>query len=87
MPEQWRRRRFASVARFLAATPSRLVVVSIEDVLGVLDQPNLPGTIDEHPELAATTTAALEDWAGHQKLHALARVFQNAGRGSGKSSG
>jgi 4-alpha-glucanotransferase len=78
---------FASVARYLAATPSRLVVVSIEDVLGVVDQPNLPGTIDEHPNWRQRLPLPLEDWADHQKLHALARVFQNAGRGSGKSSG
>ena len=40
---------FAGIAGFLAATPSRLVVVQIEDLLGVKDQPNLPGTVDEHP--------------------------------------
>jgi 4-alpha-glucanotransferase len=38
-----------SVVRFLADTPSRLLLVSLEDVLGELNQVNLPGTIDEHP--------------------------------------
>ena len=48
---------FVDVARFLARTPSRLLVIAAEDVLGVVDQPNVPGTIDEHPELAAQTAA------------------------------
>ena len=35
--------------RFTARTASRLLLLPIEDVLGGTDQPNLPGTIDEHP--------------------------------------
>ena len=34
---------------FSGAHPSRLLAVSLEDLLGVVDQPNIPGTIDEHP--------------------------------------
>jgi 4-alpha-glucanotransferase len=35
--------------RFLATAPSPLLMVQPEDVLGVLEQINLPGTVDEHP--------------------------------------
>jgi 4-alpha-glucanotransferase len=35
--------------RLLARTPSRLLVAQIEDLLGVVEQVNLPGTIDEYP--------------------------------------
>ena len=38
-----------SVANFLARTKSRLLAVSLEDLLGVADQPNIPGTVNEHP--------------------------------------
>ncbi|MET0314340.1 MAG: 4-alpha-glucanotransferase, partial [Hansschlegelia sp.] len=38
----------ASVA-FLAKTPSRLVLLPLEDALAQIEQPNLPGTLDEHP--------------------------------------
>ncbi|RVT84391.1 4-alpha-glucanotransferase [Rhodobacteraceae bacterium CCMM004] len=34
---------------FLARTPARLVAVQIEDLLDLTEQPNLPGTIYEHP--------------------------------------
>ena len=35
--------------RFLARTPSALAMVQIEDLEGAIEQPNLPGTTDEHP--------------------------------------
>ena len=38
-----------AVAGFLARTRSRLLAISLEDLLGVVDQPNIPGTVDEHP--------------------------------------
>jgi len=38
-----------SVANFLARTPSRLLAISLEDLLGLVEQPNVPGTVDEHP--------------------------------------
>jgi 4-alpha-glucanotransferase len=34
---------------FIAKAADALALVPLEDVLGVADQPNLPGTIDEHP--------------------------------------
>ncbi|MBP0592094.1 4-alpha-glucanotransferase [Paraburkholderia sp. LEh10] len=34
---------------FVAITPSPLVTYPLEDLLGLADQPNLPGSIDEHP--------------------------------------
>lgn len=72
---------FAAVTRFLARTPSRLVVVTIEDALGVIDQPNLPGTVDEHPNWRQRLPVALEDWA--DRLHALGRLFAEEGRSAG----
>jgi len=38
-----------SVAGFLARTRSRLLAISLEDLLGVVEQPNIPGTVNEHP--------------------------------------
>ncbi|MCY0096925.1 4-alpha-glucanotransferase [Hoeflea sp. J2-29] len=33
----------------VGATASQLAIIPMEDVLGLVEQPNLPGTIDEHP--------------------------------------
>jgi 4-alpha-glucanotransferase len=34
---------------YVAATPAPLVMIPIEDLLGLIEQPNLPGTVDTHP--------------------------------------
>ncbi|MGI4936549.1 MAG: 4-alpha-glucanotransferase, partial [Janthinobacterium lividum] len=34
---------------FLGSTPAPLAMVPIEDVLGLSEQPNVPGTVDTHP--------------------------------------
>jgi 4-alpha-glucanotransferase len=38
-----------AACRFLGATASTLVLLPIEDALALSEQPNLPGTVDEHP--------------------------------------
>jgi 4-alpha-glucanotransferase len=38
----------AAVA-FTAQSPAAMALIPIEDVLGICEQPNLPGTVDEHP--------------------------------------
>jgi 4-alpha-glucanotransferase len=34
---------------FTMQSPAAMALIPIEDLLGLTDQPNLPGTIDEHP--------------------------------------
>ena len=72
---------FSAVAAYLARTPSRLLVVAMEDVLGILDQPNIPGTVQEHPNWRRRLPVALEDIAQHQRLAALANIMTAADRG------
>jgi (1->4)-alpha-D-glucan 1-alpha-D-glucosylmutase len=38
-----------AVHAFLAAAPSALMMVQLEDVAGEVEQANMPGTVDEHP--------------------------------------
>ncbi|MEM7443374.1 MAG: 4-alpha-glucanotransferase [Pseudomonadota bacterium] len=38
-----------AIQRYLAKTPSRLMMVQLEDLLGLPDMMNLPGTVHEHP--------------------------------------
>ena len=70
----------AGVAAFLAATPSRLVVTSIEDVLGVSDQVNIPGTVEQHPNWRRKLPVALEELDCHDGLRRIGEVFARAGR-------
>ena len=50
-------------------------MLPIEDALGLREQPNLPGTLDEHPNwrrrLPAESGVVLEDAAVVQRLRGL----------------
>jgi len=60
-----------AVAGFLARTKSRLLAISLEDLLGVVDQPNIPGTVNEHPNWRQRLPLALEQIASTIDLVAL----------------
>jgi 4-alpha-glucanotransferase len=43
------RRDFLGVVEFMDATPSRILAIALDDLLGLYEQPNVPGTVDGHP--------------------------------------
>jgi 4-alpha-glucanotransferase len=70
-----------AVAGFLAKTRSRLLAISLEDLLGVVDQPNIPGTVNEHPNWRQRLPVAVNDIAAAIDVRALkdaTRVRGNA---------
>jgi 4-alpha-glucanotransferase len=71
---------FSSVARYLAATPSRLLMISTEDLLGIKDQVNLPGTVHEHPNWRQRLPVLLEDLGSHAGFRGIAEIMRSAGR-------
>jgi 4-alpha-glucanotransferase len=72
----------AAAARFLAETPSRLVAVSIEDILGVVEQVNIPGTVEQNPNWRRKLPVPLEEWENQSAFAEVADVFRRAGRAS-----
>jgi len=70
----------AAVAAFLAATPSRLVAISLDDVLRVRDQVNIPGTTTEHPNWRRKLPLPLEELENHAGLRRVAEAFAGGGR-------
>jgi len=54
-----------AIAAFLSKTRSRLLAISLEDLLGVIDQPNIPGTVNEHPNWRQRLPVAVND-IGHE---------------------
>jgi 4-alpha-glucanotransferase len=63
-----------AVANFLARTRSRLLAISLEDLLGVIDQPNIPGTVNEHPNWRRRLPLALDGIATAIDVSALKRA-------------
>lgn len=47
--------------RHIARTPSALALVSLEDMLGLEEQPNLPGTVETHPNWRRRLAIAARD--------------------------
>ena len=74
------RNELAAVACFLAQTPSRLVAIALDDILGEREQVNIPGTVDEHPNWRRKLPVMLEDLEGYEPLRRVADVFAGAGR-------
>lgn len=66
-----------AVAGFIGDTPAPLAMLPIEDALGLHEQPNLPGTVDSHPNwrrrLAAPMDNLLDDPAVSKRLAILNR--------------
>ncbi|MDM0052421.1 malto-oligosyltrehalose synthase [Variovorax sp. J22R115] len=68
----------AAVHGYLAAAPSKVMMVQLEDALGEVEQPNLPGTTYQHPNWRRKYTQPVEAlWRNEtmqQVCAALARV-------------
>ncbi|MEZ5842012.1 MAG: 4-alpha-glucanotransferase, partial [Hyphomicrobiales bacterium] len=64
----------------LAGGPAAVVAAGIEDALGLVEQPNLPGTIDEHPNWRRRLPVPLEDIAGVGRFSRLADRMTSARR-------
>jgi 4-alpha-glucanotransferase len=60
-----------AVVSFLARTKSRLLAISLEDLLGVIDQPNIPGTVNEHPNWRLRLPVAISEIASAIDITAL----------------
>jgi 4-alpha-glucanotransferase len=60
-----------AVAHFLARTRSRLLALSLEDLLDVADQPNIPGTVNEHPNWRRRLPIAIDGIAAAIDIDAL----------------
>jgi 4-alpha-glucanotransferase len=75
-----------SVTQFLAETPSRLLMVSLEDALSEIDQVNVPGTVNEHPNWRRRLPVLLEDLPASSALPAVAAIMDTSGRNSGHAA-
>ena len=64
-----------AIYRYLAKTSCRLVLVSLDDIIGTLDQQNLPGTVDQHPNWIQKTPLTLEAIVRDQRFRDLKEVF------------
>jgi (1->4)-alpha-D-glucan 1-alpha-D-glucosylmutase len=60
---------------YLGATPSAVMMLQLEDVLGVVEQANLPGTVDEHPNWRRKLPCDLDAMAAVEPLQRVAATL------------
>lgn len=67
----------AAIYTYLARSPSKLLLVQMEDAFGVLEQPNLPGTVDPvYPCWRLKLPQNLEDWPASAPLQGIVRALR-----------
>jgi len=74
-----------SAHAFLAASPSRVLMVQIEDALGLREQANVPGTTVEHPNWRRRLPLDLASIAADPRVLSLASRLRQLRSGEGRS--
>jgi 4-alpha-glucanotransferase len=65
---------------FLSGAASQLVALQAEDILGIEEQPNLPGTIHEHPNWRRRMPIAASAFASDERFARTGEIMRNSGR-------
>ncbi|WP_309085205.1 4-alpha-glucanotransferase [Chelativorans sp.] len=66
----------AGIHRLVASSPSRLVAAQMEDLLGLTEQPNIPGTVSEHPNWRRKLPVPIEDLENSPMLTAVIQAIR-----------
>jgi 4-alpha-glucanotransferase len=72
------------ILEYLAQARSALLAVSIEDILELADQPNVPGTVTEYDNWRLRLPIEVEELREHDLLHRVGFLLAKHGRASGK---
>ena len=64
--------------RALSRAPSRVLVATLDDALGVEERPNMPGTVDEWPNWSIALPTPVEDLPDAPGVKAIAGVLREA---------
>lgn len=67
---------FDGAVTFLARTPARILAIALDDLLGIEDQPNIPGTVQQHPNWRRRLPVGVEEIADRIDVAALHRALQ-----------
>ena len=62
--------------RLMARTPSRLFVAQTEDLAGSIEQVNIPGTIDEHPNWRRKLPLDIEELPKNAFFRAITKALR-----------
>ncbi|MFH1701856.1 MAG: 4-alpha-glucanotransferase [Nitrospirota bacterium] len=64
-----------AIYQYLARTPCKLLHVSLDDVIGNLNQQNMPGTVDSYPNWMQKTPLTLEEMVEDERFVDLSEML------------
>jgi 4-alpha-glucanotransferase len=67
-----------AVQKYMAQAPSHIQLIPLEDTLEIVEQVNIPGTIDQHPNWRQKLPVALEAFFEQDSVSAIASAMQQA---------
>jgi len=65
---------------YLARTPSKMLNVMVDDLMGLVSQQNLPGTVNQHPNWVQKTAWQIEELSERSWLRAFGGCCRDNGR-------
>jgi len=65
-----------SIYQYLAKTPCKLLLVSLDDIIGTLNQQNMPGTVDIYPNWVQKTPLTLEKILSDRRFFVLSEMLE-----------
>lgn len=65
-----------AIYKYLAMTPCKLLLVSLDDIIGTIDQQNMPGTLEEHPNWVQKTSLSLDELFEDRRFIDLAGMLR-----------
>jgi 4-alpha-glucanotransferase len=64
-----------AIYNYLANTPCKLLLVSLDDIIGTLNQQNMPGTVDSYPNWLQKIPLILEEIIKDKKFKILSEII------------
>lgn len=77
-PAEMNRELTLSVQKYMAHAPSHIQLIPLEDALEIVEQVNIPGTIDEHPNWLQKLPVTMEAFEHEASIKDLATTMQIA---------
>jgi len=67
-----------AVQKYMAQAPSHIQLIPLEDALEIVEQVNIPGTIEQHPNWRQKLPVSLVDFWQQDSVNAIASAMQQA---------
>ena len=77
-PAKMNRELSLAVQKYMALAPSRIQLIPLEDALENVEQVNIPGTIDEHPNWLQRIPLTLEQLWNNEAMNDICQTMQQA---------